>query len=163
LGIDPKDLLFTAYHQRAPEEFKQYFSQRILREVVTPKNKIPVLDWENLYYFNIMAQEANHLTNIKYLFTSFRSSKLFAIEVRGNSMNPLFLEGDLLIVDTEVLPKPGDYVVVKNMADKTTSLNHFKKYQKMQILHYLNPSYEDYEVTKDIHIIGKVIRKQKDF
>jgi SOS-response transcriptional repressor LexA len=163
LGIDPKDLLFTAYHQKAPAEFKEYFSQKILREVATPKNKIPVLDWENLYNFNIAAQGANHLTNIKYLFTSLRNSRLFAIEVRGNSMNPLFLEDDVLIVDTDILPKPGDYVVVKNMKDKITSLNQLKRYQKIQILHYLNPSFEDFEVTKDIHIIGKVIRKQKDF
>ena len=36
---------------------------------------------------------------------------VFALEVHGASMEPTFTEGDIIIIDPNVLPRPGDYVV----------------------------------------------------
>lgn len=36
---------------------------------------------------------------------------VFALVVRGASMEPVFTEGDIIIIDPGVLPRPGDYVV----------------------------------------------------
>lgn len=42
---------------------------------------------------------------------SKRSDCLFAIEVENNSMQPVFNVNDLVIVDAELSPKPGDHVL----------------------------------------------------
>ncbi len=56
------------------------------------------------------------------------SPKAFALEIRGNSMEPEFREGDRVIVDPAVSPLPGDFVVAKlDDAHEAT----FKKYRPL--------------------------------
>lgn len=40
-------------------------------------------------------------------------SRAFAVWVQGNSMTPEFNEGDLVIIDPDVAPLPGDFMVEK--------------------------------------------------
>ncbi len=49
----------------------------------------------------------------------------FALTVRGDSMTPEFQEGDTILIDPDVKPSPGDYVVAKNDEGEAT----FKKYR----------------------------------
>jgi SOS-response transcriptional repressor LexA len=50
----------------------------------------------------------------------------FALVVRGTSMEPEFRDGDKIIVDPDVTPQPGDYVVAKlEREDEAT----FKKFR----------------------------------
>lgn len=44
----------------------------------------------------------------------------FALRVTGDSMEPEFLAGMILIIEPELEPNPGDYVVAKNGGDETT-------------------------------------------
>lgn len=44
----------------------------------------------------------------------------FAVRVQGDSMEPKFTEGMLLIVEPELDPQPGDYVIAKNGSEETT-------------------------------------------
>ncbi len=54
------------------------------------------------------------------------SPKAFALVVRGESMDPEFRDGDKIIIDPEVVPQPGDFVVAKlDREDEAT----FKKYR----------------------------------
>ena len=47
-------------------------------------------------------------------------SMAFALEVRGDSMAPEILEGDVVVIDPDVDPLPGDYVVAKNGSHEAT-------------------------------------------
>ena len=47
-------------------------------------------------------------------------SMAFALEVRGDSMAPEILEGDIVVIDPDVDPLPGDYVVAKNGSHEAT-------------------------------------------
>jgi len=49
----------------------------------------------------------------------------FALEIVGYSMFPEFKPGDKIIVDPDVKPMPGDYVIAQNDGDEAT----FKKYK----------------------------------
>lgn len=49
----------------------------------------------------------------------------FALTVRGESMEPEFREGDTIIIDPDVKPSPGDFVVARNGQEEAT----FKKYR----------------------------------
>ncbi len=44
----------------------------------------------------------------------------FALRVSGDSMEPEFPEGMILIIEPELEPNPGDFVVAKNGSDETT-------------------------------------------
>ena len=44
----------------------------------------------------------------------------FALRVMGDSMEPEFREGMILIVEPEMSPQPGDYVIARDGADETT-------------------------------------------
>lgn len=44
----------------------------------------------------------------------------FALRVQGDSMEPRFTEGMLLIVEPELDGQHGDYVIVKNGSEETT-------------------------------------------
>ena len=46
--------------------------------------------------------------------------RTFALRVTGDSMSPEFTPGMLLIVEPELDPQPGDYVIAKNGCEETT-------------------------------------------
>jgi len=164
LGIDAKDLLFTAYHQKAPTEFKEYFEKKVIREAPASYNRIPLLTWVQAGGFGSGADQYPYPgVSSEYVETDLQGKYLFAMRVKGNSMEPLFFDSEILIVDPETQPRPGDYVVVKNDDAEEATFKQLKKYRGMWVLHPLNPNYEDIEMTKEMRVVGKVIRKQRDF
>ena len=59
-------------------------------------------------------------------FNKSQNSKcLFAITVEDNSMQPQFNVGDLVVVDAELLAKPGDYVLAYLPSKKQTVLRKY--------------------------------------
>lgn len=50
---------------------------------------------------------------------------VFALEIRGDSMTPDFVEGDRVVIDTGIRAQPGDYVVAQQAEGEAT----FKKYR----------------------------------
>lgn len=59
-------------------------------------------------------------------YTDDRLSKwAFALDIEGLSMMPEFRPGDRVIIDPELSPNPGDFVVAKNGGNEAT----FKKYR----------------------------------
>lgn len=66
----------------------------------------------------------------------------FALRVVGDSMEPKFQEGMILIVEPEIDANPGDYVIVKNGNDETT----FKQLIKDGPDWYLKPLNDRYPI-----------------
>lgn len=104
----------------------------------------------------------------EYLSTTKKvSNNTFALEIRGNSMSPLFNEGDRIIIDPAVAPTPGKYVVAKNGHEEAT----FKKYQLRGInengdeifeLVPINPDYPSLRSDKEkLIIIGTAVEVHK--
>jgi SOS-response transcriptional repressor LexA len=91
----------------------------------------------------------------------------FALEVEGESMLPIFKPGDRLIVDPDLAPQPGDYVIARNGSDQAT----FKKYRprgmdsKGEMIFELVPLNDDYPTMRsDIEhliVIGVVTEHRK--
>ena len=64
--------------------------------------------------------------NMAYITTDLDlGQRAFAIVIRGNSMEPEFTEGDLVLIDPAAPLHPGDLVVAKNGEEEAT----FKKYR----------------------------------
>lgn len=66
----------------------------------------------------------------------------FALRVSGDSMQPKFNDGDVLVVEPEMDPNPGDYVIAKNGSEETT----FKQLVKDGADWYLKPLNERYPI-----------------
>ncbi len=96
------------------------------------------------------------------------SARTFALRIRGNSMEPRFYEGDLAIIDPELTPKPGQFVVAKNTSEEAT----FKKYRPRGLdergndvfeLVPLNDDYPTLHSERDhLHIIGVCIERREN-
>lgn len=95
------------------------------------------------------------------------SDSAFALEIKGDSMLPDFNPGDRVIIDPNVKPQPGDYVVAKNGEEEAT----FKKYRLRSIneqgievfeLVPLNPDYPSIRSdTTPITIVGTMVEVRK--
>lgn len=93
----------------------------------------------------------------------------FFLEIEGDSMLPVFNEGDLALIDPEVVPRPGDYVAAKNSKKEST----FKKYRVRGItdsgheIFELVPLNPDYPVIRsdehDLAVIGTMIEHRRKF
>ncbi|EHB5926028.1 LexA family protein [Citrobacter freundii] len=102
--------------------------------------------------------------NLEYILTDLDVSDFtFALRIEGDSMEPDFKAGDVIIVDPEIEPTPGEFVVAKNGGQQAT----FKKYRPTYTdikgcQHFeLVPLNDDYPVINSDHqpltIIGVMI------
>lgn len=89
---------------------------------------------------------------------------VFALRVRGDSMEPEFHDGDIIVINPYLKQEHNDYVVVCNEEGEAT-FKQLKKYGKIRVLHPLNPKYDDIELSKDIEyrIVGVVLEKKKRY
>lgn len=109
--------------------------------------------------------EASEITTIEgnydYVLADAEiTDNAFALRIEGDSMMPEFQPGDIVIIDPELTPAPGEFVVAKNNGYEAT----FKKYRPLSVglcnfeLVPLNP---DYPVLRsadiDLQIIGVMI------
>ena len=95
------------------------------------------------------------------------STTAFALEIKGDSMQPEFKAGDRVIIDPAIAPMPGDFVVAKNGDDEAT----FKKYrprgsnERGEVIFELVPLNEDYPSMRNditpILIVGTMIEHRK--
>jgi len=104
----------------------------------------------------------------EWLITSDTNSpNTFVLVVRGNSMEPDFKDGDLVVIDPSVRPRPGSFVVAKNGREEAT----FKKYRPRSVdvlgndIFELIPLNEDYPTMRSseqaIEIIGTMVEHRR--
>ena len=93
----------------------------------------------------------------------------FALEIEGESMLPEFRPGDRVLIDPELAPNPGDFVVAKNGKQEAT----FKKYRPRGVdadgntIFELVPLNDDYAImrsdTETLQIIGVMLEHRKKY
>lgn len=100
----------------------------------------------------------------EWVASDVKGQNIFALRVKGDSMEPEFADGDIIILDPHVKPHPGDYVIIRNDEGEAT-LKQLKQYGKIQVLHPLNPKYQDIELSEKHQyvIVGKVVEKKKRY
>ncbi|MFM5304258.1 LexA family protein [Aeromonas caviae] len=95
--------------------------------VIPQGNRVPILSYVQAGNWREMCEQATTFDgNVEYVSAGIDiGPRGFGLWLRGNSMTPIFNEGDLVIVDPDESPRPGDYVVAKNGSEGAT----FKKYR----------------------------------
>lgn len=79
----------------------------------------------------------------------------FALVIKGDSMSPEFKPGDKIIVDPEVNPQPGDYVIAQNDGHEAT----FKKYRPRGYDEHGNEFFELVPLNENYPILDSKIQK----
>ncbi|WP_278976727.1 LexA family protein [Oligella urethralis] len=128
------------------------------------ERKIPLLNYVQAGQFTGMGFDLD-ISNAEMLLTDLElSSSAFALEIRGSSMLPTFEEGDRVVIDCDISPRPGDYVVAKNDSEEAT----FKKYRLISTspeIFELIPLNEDYPTMRSdqhhVEIIGVMVEHRK--
>lgn len=88
--------------------------------------RVPVLDYVQAGSFAGVAPYLRDEEMQDFLITDGEYSKeSFGLKIRGDSMYPRFQEGDTIIVDPAVRPKPNEFVVAKDGSGEAT----FKQYK----------------------------------
>ncbi|GKQ99838.1 LexA family protein [Aeromonas hydrophila] len=133
--------------------------------VIPLGKRIPVLSYVQAGHWREMCEQVTTFDgNVEYVSASADIGPCgFGLWLRGDSMLPQFKEGDLIIVDPDEAPQPGDFVVAKNGIDEAT----FKKYRPRGIdengqeVFELVPLNDDYPTMhsdrQHIQIIGVMV------
>lgn len=133
--------------------------------VIPQGSRVPILSYVQAGNWREMCEQATTFDgNVEYVTASVDIGPCgFGLWLRGDSMLPQFKEGDLIIVDPDEAPQPGDYVVAKNGSNEAT----FKKYRPRGIdengqeVFELVPLNDDYPTLhsdrQHIQIIGVMV------
>jgi hypothetical protein len=126
--------------------------------------KVPLLRWDQIDQM-VRCEETPRLIQADALIqTDVPGKRTFAVQVRDNSMQPLFSEGETIFVNPDLPSEPGHYVMVESEDGhpKRALVRQLKEIGGQAILHPLNRRYEDLPVTKQQRILGRVVRLRKN-
>ena len=138
-------------------------------EIAPPDiHRIPVLNYVQAGVWASPDEIREGDGNFSYITTDLElGDRAFAIVIRGNSMEPEFVEGDVVLIDPDEPLHPGDFVVAKNGEEEAT----FKKYRPRgskedgSELFELKPLNDDYPtISSDrepIRIIGTMVEHRR--
>ena len=130
--------------------------------------QIPLIDCVQAGMWTSVSNPYEAGDGSEFLLTDLElSASAFALEIKGNSMAPEFNPGDRVIIDPDVSPQAGDYVVAKNGGEEAT----FKKYRlrghndQGDEVFELIPLNEDYAPMRSdqqpIQIVGTMVEHRK--
>jgi len=131
--------------------------------------QVPIISWVQAGLWTSESEAQTPEGTTEYLLTTeLHSMGTFALKVRGKSMEPEFKEGDTIVVDPDLAPNPGDFVIASNGSDQAT----FKKFrsrgrsQEGEDVFELIPLNADYETLhsalEPISIIGVVVEHRRN-
>lgn len=128
-----------------------------------PLRNVPLLRWDQIDQM-ILCQEPPRLIQAETMLeTDVPGKRTFALQIRDDSMQPLFSKGETMFVNPDLPTEPDHYVLVESEdSPEGLLLRQLKEVGGQAILHPLNLRYEDLPVTKDRRILGRVVRLRKN-
>ena len=125
------------------------------------KRKVALLRWDQIDKM-VTGKGPPHIEEM--LETDVPGQRTFAVQVKDNSMQPLFSEGEIIFVNPDLPTEPGHYVVVESKESRPEGalLRQLKEIGGQSILHPLNRRYGALPLTQQQRIWGRVVRLRKN-
>ena len=126
--------------------------------------KVPLLRWDQVDQMVIPDVPSRVIQAEAMLETDVPGIRTFAMQVKDNSMEPLFSEGEVIFVNPDLPSEPGDYVMIDSEQGRLEGalLRQLKEIGGQTKLHPLNRRYEDLPMTNQQRILGRVVRLRKN-
>ncbi len=140
----------SPFHVKVSEHASHYAN----KTMEMPAWKVPVINWVKAGEFTECIDNYSIDQAEEWIGTTTKpKTNTFALRVIGDSMEPLFTEGMLIIVEPELEALPGDYIIAKNGNEAT-----FKQLIKDGADYYLKPMNNRYPIKPlgESYIIGVV-------
>ncbi|MDE3243901.1 MAG: hypothetical protein KGO52_14390 [Nitrospirota bacterium] len=132
---------------------------------VVEVRKVPLLNWHQIDQV-VTGTNPPRTIHAETMLeaTDVCGKRTFALQVRDNSMQPLFSEGEIIFVDPDLPTEPGHYVVVESPDGRPEGalIRQLKEIGGQSILHPLNRRYEDLPLTGQQRMYGRVVRLRKN-
>lgn len=110
------------------ESFYSGLSTSNVEHAEIGSRRIPVLDYIQAGKWTGVDARFLDENVTEYIFTDVEyPESTFAMTIRGDSMQPLFREGDKVVISRALQPRPGDYVVASEDSGEGT----FKQYRSL--------------------------------
>lgn len=132
--------------------------------------RIPVLDYVQAVQYQ-QAIEALRDSDLKDFILTYGeySNMSFALRIRGDSMTPRFRDGDMIIIDPAVKPRPGNFVVASTEHSPEATFRQYRdagineKGSPVFELVPLNPIYAPMRSDRQlITVIGTAMHRLED-
>ena len=141
----------------------------VLKESANPSplgqmRKVPLLRWDQIDQMVIPEVPSRVIQAEAMLETDVPGIRTFAMQVKDNSMEPLFSEGEVIFVNPDLPSEPGHYVMIDSEHGRLEGalLRQLKEIGGQTKLHPLNRRYEDLPMTNQQRILGRVVRLRKN-
>ena len=131
---------------------------------IGPLRKVPLLRWDQIDQM-VSREEPPRLVQAEtVLETDVPGARTFALQIRDNSMQPLFSEGEVIFINPDSPAEPGHYVLIESEDGRPEKalLRQLKEIGGQPILHPLNRRYQDHPLTTHQRILGRVVRLRKN-
>lgn len=126
--------------------------------------KVPLLRWDQIDQMLIPEVPSRVIQAEAMVETDVPGIRAFAMQVKDDSMEPLFSEGEMIFVDPDLPIEPGQYVLVDSEHGRPEGaiLRQLKEVGGQTTLHPLNRRYADLPMAKQQGIVGRVVRLRKN-
>ncbi|MBP6121059.1 MULTISPECIES: LexA family protein [Providencia] len=164
LNIPRSDALMKlARYFNTSEAYILYgISAKNTENIVTNAQRIPVLSYVQAGSFTEYAPNQMYDEDLDFIETTLKVSPLsFSLKVRGDSMtNPYGLpsipEGSTVIVDPNVEPASGKFVVARLQGSDEVTVKQYVVDGPNKFLMPLNPRYQNIPINGNCEIVGVV-------
>lgn len=170
LDLSPRGLIELARYEKAPAAVKPLYEPKEDHDQLQPMplghaRGIPMAGWVQAGRFAPSEGIEAAGGADDYVYSDIKGHNLFALRVENDSMEPLFHPGDYLIVNPNLKPATGDYVIVKLPQEGKATFKKLLEREGIIILRPLNPAYDDIVLTPEdeFEIIGKVVERKTIF
>ncbi|TAN48937.1 MAG: helix-turn-helix domain-containing protein [Methylococcaceae bacterium] len=127
-----------------------------------PLTHVPLLSWVAAGHWREMSDAADDETRLLPVAGKV-GRNAYALQVRGDSMEPGFPNGSYIVVDPDLEPAPGSYVVVRLDDVHEATFKQLVVEGGMQYLKPLNTRYPIMEVRQSATFCGVVRRMEMHF
>lgn len=137
------------------------FTQGSLEHGPKIKGSVPLISWVQAGNWHTVDDPLTPGEGERIITTYRAKASTFALRVRGDSMEPKFPDGAIIIVEPEEIAQHNSYVIVRQNGDEAT----FKQLLidgSQRLLRPLNPRYPIMEMKDDAVICGVVKRLEMD-
>lgn len=125
-----------------------------------PLMQVPVVSWVAAGNWREMIESDEH-TTIAVACKVGRNA--YALQIKGDSMEPGFPNGSYIVVDPDLEPRPGSYVVVRLDETHEATFKQLIVEGGVQYLKPLNPRYPVMEVRQEASFCGVVRHMEMHF